>query len=89
MPLKMTATRAELLLATSLGEVWRLTNGHSIHADTDPLAQFSDAQVSQQMADMEAAGWVDVLVSEPQGAQQWRLTDAGRSALAAATRKAG
>jgi hypothetical protein len=87
MPLKMTEERAEMLRQVADGEVWRQSNGESVRYGEGQWGESVVERVSQQMADMEAAGWVYAVAKW--GGNKWALIDAGREALAGATQRAG
>lgn len=79
--MKVTPRRLDLLGWVDDMEIWQESNGHSIRTDREyfGLSEVVE-QVSQEMADIEAAGWATVTVGQ-YGARYWELTDAGREVL--------
>lgn len=74
-----TPTRLALLRDVAAGEVCCYRNGESYLGT-------GDRRVTARMAELRAAGWVELAVLTHTRAddvtyQQWRLTDAGRAML--------
>lgn len=81
MAFKVTPRRLDLLQWVNEMEVWQETNGHSVRTIREVFGVSDPVeQVSQEMADIEAAGWA-VVVEGKYGARYWELTDVGREVL--------
>jgi hypothetical protein len=85
--LKVTPRRLDLLAWVDDMEIWQESNGHSVRTLREVFGVSEVVeQVSQEMADIEAAGWA-VVVEGRLGARYWVLTDAGREALGQPAKK--
>ncbi len=78
-----TKTRVQLLRDVAAGEVWR-------YRDEQDYLSEPHRRVTARMAELQAAGWIELVELRSRIAQelryrQWRLTDAGRKVLGRAS----